>query len=261
MKLTATNYYNPKRNKYLSNSKINDYNKDPYYFYERHIKCCIEFKSTPAMIVGSAVDTILTGSWEDFNEQYVVATPKEALPAGVTRITSAQYDTIQGIALAVERTDAFKDLKKYKTQKILQVDFPDMGIWKGVSGIPDFLHIDAKKHQCEIIDLKTSSTVAHRKFHFHALDFNYYRQAAMYKMMVQLLYPKVKKFINKLLVVENTGLHRVNVFDIDQEYLDNIIPYIYNDIQVIVKHDDYNPTNIKWDDALALPFKQQQEEI
>ena len=258
MKLNHDNYYTTK-NKYLSNSKINDYNRDPYYFYERHIEGSIEFKSTPSMLIGSAVDTILTNSWEEFEEQYRVTSSKETVPVGVTRLTQAQYDTVQKIALAVERTDAYRALKKHDIQKILQVDFPDMGIWKGICGVPDWLKIDKKKGTCEIVDLKTSSTIDHRKFHYHSLDFNYYRQAAMYKMMVQLLYPDVKQFINKLLVVENTGLFRVNTFNIDQEYLDNITPYIYNDIQTIVKHDSYKPTNISWTDALALPFKNEIE--
>ena len=251
MKLNHKNYFTL-ANKNISNSKMGDYLRDPYYFYEKHIECSLERSVTPAMIVGSGVDCILTGSWEDFDKRFQVATPKEELREGVQRITKGQYETITKIALSVEKLDAYKAIKVFDSQKILHVEFPDFGMWKGICGIPDWINIDGNK--CTIVDLKTSKTIDPRKFHYHSLEFGYYRQQAFYNIMVALMYPKVTEFENRLIVVENNGLHRSAVFTMDQEYLEDSYEEINETIQSIVETKTYKPQNLTWKDAFVLPF-------
>ena len=251
MKLNHQNYYTS-ANKNISNSKMGDFLRDPYYFYEKHIEGSLEKSVTPSMMIGSGVDCILTESWEDFDKKFQVATPKEDLPEGVSRITKGQYETITKIALSVEKLDAYKDIKDFDSQEILHVEFPDFGIWNGICGIPDWIHIDG--HKCIIVDLKTSKTIDERKFHFHALEYGYYRQQAFYNMMVTLLHPEVTEFENRLIVVENNGLHRSAVFTMDQEYLEDCSEDIASTIQSIVETKVYKPQNLTWSDAFVLPF-------
>ena len=61
-KINAKNYYSV--NGYLSNSKIGDWLRDPYYFYQKHVLGTIPNKQTAAMLIGNAVDEWLTGSRE-----------------------------------------------------------------------------------------------------------------------------------------------------------------------------------------------------
>jgi len=251
MKLNHKNYYTS-ANKNISNSKMSDFLRDPYYFYQKHIEGSLEKTVTPSMIIGSGVDCILTDSWEEFDRRFIIATPKADLPVGATRITKGQYETITQIALSVEKLDAYKEIKDFDSQKILHVEFPDFGRWKGICGIPDWIHIDGNK--CIIVDLKTSKTIDERKFHFHSLEFGYYRQQAFYNMMVALLHPEVTEFENRLIVVENNGLHRSAVFLMDQSYLEESYEEINATIKKIVKTKTYKPQNLTWKDAFVLPF-------
>ena len=70
MVLNSSNYYTGTNN-YLSHSKIKDFMKSKPYFKKKHIlKDLPRGVSSPSMIIGSAVDVILTEGWDKFDEKY-----------------------------------------------------------------------------------------------------------------------------------------------------------------------------------------------
>ncbi|MDD4070059.1 MAG: hypothetical protein PHF05_06370 [Candidatus Izemoplasmatales bacterium] len=238
MKLTKNNYFTIK-NQYISNSKISDYLKDPEYFYKKHVTGEIKFEMTPSMIIGKAVDIYLTNSPKKFHDTYTYACLKKDDPEMFAEnkdttkeiLTKSQYDKVINICESVTRTSAYKVFKKFKKQEILQKDMK-LGIFKGLCGIPDGFQIT--KDKCTIVDLKTSSTIQPNKYHYHCLEFGYYRQLALYADLIQNKYPEVKYFKYYHLVVENTGdINRVATFEFDPLLIEDERQILYKIIKEI----------------------------
>ena len=163
MELTNENYHSD--NKYLSNSKINDYITCPHYFKRKHIDKDLEITGTASLKIGSAVDTVLTKGVAEFNKQYQIKVLKRDNPElfeeqkeninNVEFVSQSEIDKVLEIVKAVKRTDAYKGIENHDKQVVLKHNCEGMGIWAGLKGMLDFLKIDGDK--AVITDLKTKN--------------------------------------------------------------------------------------------------------
>lgn len=217
-KLTPQNYYE-KNNKALTCSKIKDFARCPYYFFRKNIEGSIQEEQKDSFIFGGIVDKLLSG--ESFDTKYQVAEgvrtakkKQEADDKGVTLITQLQYDEIFNVADAVEKTEAWKDIKsKAKMQEILQVPM-DLGEhFDCLAGKPDFYWID--NGTCYLVDLKTSVTTNHKKYYYQAIGFKYHWQLANYEMLLEKLYQQnIADFRSFNLVVnKEKNVYGVELFE------------------------------------------------
>jgi uncharacterized protein YfkK (UPF0435 family) len=254
MTLTKNNYFSIE-NKYISNSRINDWLKDKNYFYKKHITGEIENKKTTPMLIGSAVDTWLTGCRKDFENQYIVVSRRNLKnpPIRITELTQTQYNEIVSICESVERQDAYKEMKDHQTQQILTMPM-DLGKFEGLCGIPDWFSIKGDK--AVITDLKTAEQAKSAiKYHYHCLDYGYYRQMAVYDLLIRHNYPEVKEIEHRHLVVEKDSddVNKVYTFILSAERVnmekENILTNILPDIK---KETEFAPSNIKWEDAVVI---------
>ena len=247
-KLTQDNYFNC-NNGYLTNSKIGDYLKCPNYFYRKHILCTVERKTTPAMRIGSTVDSLLTQ--DKIKELYWVGDgrskeAKEKKEEGFEVINENTYQAMMDIAIAVEETDAYKELKDFTRQDILTID---VGIGKhfmGVAGIPDFYKYDAKKRLVTVVDLKTAANLSKRKYYYHCLEYGYFRQQAIYQLLLADKFPEAKSFVSYHLVVDKTkDIYNVETYELDQdevEYEATNLPSLFEKIGNEKDFKKYNPS-------------------
>ncbi len=219
MKLNKKNYFTVE-NKYISNSKIGDWFKDINYFYKKHVLGTITQKQTDAMLIGSAVDVWLTEGANIFHSKYKAVTRRNLKnpPEGVTELTMSVYKNVEALCKRVQKLSIYKELQKFKTQEILQMDM-DLGLFKGICGIPDWFLIDGDT--AIIVDLKTAKDINKRKYFWHCIDYGYFRQQAMYQMLIQHNYPEVKECISYHLVVgKDYQTLPVALYQLDQKMVD-----------------------------------------
>ena len=233
MKITNANYF--KKDKYLSNSKITDFLKDKYFFHRKHVIGDIVQETTIPMVLGSAVDTWLTKGEMSFRRDYNVVKARSEKNGDLRwQINETMYHQIVNMCENVQKTDAYKALGDFKTQQVIQYDMK-IGLFSGIKGIPDWYKIEGDK--CIIVDLKTSNTADPNKYHYHCLDYNYYRQAACYSHIIQLNNPEIElQFEYRHLVVEKDSDDINNVYTFilsndrvemeKQNLIDNILPAI-----------------------------------
>jgi hypothetical protein len=250
MKLTKDNYFTPE-NKYLSNSKISDWLTCKNFFYRKHITHELHTDRTTAMVKGSAVDDLLTQ--DVIKSKYWVGDgrtkeAKDMRDAGFEVISETTYNEIMGMACAVEDTTAFKELKDFTTQDILQVEDPLGPHFIGLCGIPDFYKVSGKK--CTIVDLKTAANVDTVKYHYHCLDFGYYRQMAMYAFLLSSKYPEIEEFEFKHIVVEKKkDIWPVKTFTLNRERIETEEINLANILNDIANETEFKKQDASWENA------------
>lgn len=249
--LNKDNYFTDE-SKALTNSKVGDYLRCKDYFKRKHIDHSVNFKRTAAMITGSVVDEILTQDYITGN--YIVGDKrlKEFKNReDVTVITQTAYDEMMGLAIAVESTTAFRDLKDYKRQVIFQEPW-DLGeYFDSIAGIPDFFKIDGEK--CIIVDLKTSTTIDPWMYTKHADDLGYYRQQAFYQLLIGMKYPEIKTFESRHLVVDKTkDIYNVGTFLLDQEKIEFEKEQLFDLFEEIGKEKEFKKKDATWADAIKI---------
>lgn len=261
MKLTLKTYYTA-RNNYLTSSKIKDYLKDPYYFYQKHITHeIVETLDTPSVRIGSAADCYLTRGASVFNKTYSEKVTKKENPdlyeyqklVPDNILTASEMERALAIIDNVKRTTLYKDIKKnFKKQVILQHDEP-LGCFAGTAGALDFLKVDGNK--AIIIDLKTTSDVSLPKFKYASLDLGYFLQQAMYQRLVRKNFPEVKVVESYILAVENNGpVYKTAFYRLDQNEIQFEQAKLSALIELIkhLKPSDYKPQDLTWDSAEEL---------
>jgi hypothetical protein len=252
MRLTNLNYFTTK-NRYISNSKINDFLKSKEYFYKKHVSGDIPSKITDALIIGKAVDVWLTGSRALFDKQFVrVERRSKADSDNITELTPMMYDDIVGMCEAVEKTTAYKTLKKSRKQVILQHNM-DLGMFDGICGIPDFLSIMPATKQAIIYDLKTSATIDKNKYYYHCLEYGYFRQQALYQMLVEKNF-KINNIISKHLVVgkDPDKIFKVAAFELDQREIDMAKKHISSILTEIKAETKFKDLDVSWNNATII---------
>ena len=220
--LTTSNYFDF-NNGVLTRSKICDYRLDPNYFYRKHIKGEIEKEEKDAFKVGGAVDNLLAQidnlpKYKVFEGDRRTKQGKEdynnLIEEGAVIVNQKQYDQIIYIADAVIRTSAYKHIKNWEKQKVLELKQQVGDYFTSIAGLPDFFNKD--REVIDIVDLKTSRTVEDFKYHFHCIEYNYYVQAALYCWLAKQFFPEVTEVNFYHLVVEKQEPYRVKVFKLSQ---------------------------------------------
>lgn len=251
MKLTNSNYYTLK-NRYLSNSKIGDWLKSKEYFYGRHVTGDIVKKETDALIIGKACDLWLTKSRKAFEKDYIKVARRTKLEGGPIQLTTGQYEEVVAICEAVEREPVYKSFKKGKKQLILQMD-KKIGMFEGLCGIPDSVLINKEGKSAIIFDLKTARNIEPRKYYYHAKEYGYFRQQAMYQMLLAHNYG-IEKFESYHLVVEKDvdNINKVGIYLLDQVEIDKEMKFLMAVIEDISKEKKFKDKPVTMDDAILL---------
>lgn len=254
LKLTKLNYFTNKNN-YISNSKLSDYKKSPRYFYELHVLGTRTKEESDALIIGKAVDCWLTGGGRaEFEKRYIKVARRSKDPQGLMiELTSSAYDDVVAMCEAVEQTAAYKELKGFKTQQILQWDKPIGKLFAGICGIPDWIKIDKKNMSCEITDLKTARTISRDRYYYHAVEFSYFRQQALYQMLVE-YNTGIKEFVSKHLVVEKDSdkIFNTATFILDQNIIEDEKTEIKRLLAEIAIRDDFTNDIVSFKTAILL---------
>ena len=253
MKLNKNNYYTT-RNKYVSNSKISDYLKDPYFFYRKHILGEVEKKVTPSMQLGSAVDVWITEGEKVFRDTYLKVNRKtDPVPKGMDPLTKAVFEEVERICHRFDQTTIAQQLKGFTSQKILQID-SDLGLFEGICGIPDFFKIDDKKKIGMIVDLKTSETINPRKYEYKCDDFGYWRQAAMYRRLLREQHKDIKKWYNYHVVIQrdSDGINNIKLFYLPDTKIAEANLELTNILGEIKKEQHFKIQDVSFNDAVSL---------
>jgi len=251
MKLNKKTYFTPE-NKYLSNSKCNDWLKGKEYFYKKHIAHELSSPITDALVTGSAVDTWLTEGKEAFDREYIVVSRRSRKGDVPWRyqLSSTMYDEIVGICEVAEKADAIQALGGHKKQVVLQTDI-ELGHWKGLCGVLDFLWVDGD--DAIITDLKTTKSIVPTKYHYSCLDYGYYRQLAMYGILVEKNFG-VKNIVYRHIAIEkNTDkIYKAQTFQISDDrinYERDVLFKIFDDIKA---EKEYKDPEVTWDSAITI---------
>lgn len=255
--LDFDNYYTP-QNRYLSNSKINDWFRDKHFFHRKHILGEIEAKESRPLLIGKAVDTLLIAGQAQFDKEFVVVkkkSPKTFFKPDVTELNEGEFEEISGMVQSLRESPAYQSLvtEGHTTQQILYKQMPIGQHFIGICGIPDFFLV--KGNKCIITDLKTIADASPNKHHYHCLDYGYYRQMAMYSILIQHFSKKKLKFEYRHLLVEKDSDKLYKVYArrlaparIDLER-DNIIKNI---IPAIAAETEFKKFSQDWSDAVEI---------
>ena len=253
MKLTKANYFTSK-NKYLSNSKINDWLKDKEYFYKRHISNEIDKEETPSLRLGKAVDYYVFDGPAKFAKKYKMVARRSKEPEKrIIELPTAEYQEVIEMGQKINRQDAMKEVKKwYKTQVILQNDL-DLGHFTGICGILDALYIDKNKEKAIIMDLKTSKEILPKKYFWHCIKYNYIRQLAMYSILVEKNYG-ITDIEYQHLVMEKDpdGIYNCQTFVFEKDLIKKEVENIWKLLEEIKRETKFLPRNVGWKDAVMI---------
>jgi len=261
MILTKENYFSDNNN-YLSNSKINDWLKGKDYFYRKDITHEIKNKKTKSMLIGSAVDNILTDINNLINGNYAVrqfngttkdgkAETRELLEAGKTIITKDEYDEILAISDYLSQTTAYKELHDHKSQEILQVDMPLGEHFVGLCGVPDWYKIEAGI--CMITDLKTTNSLTRKDYYYHAKEMGYFRQQAFYRMLLGMLNPEIIDYINRIIVIDTEkDVYNMETYIVSEREINIATTQLQKIISEIIEEKEFKRKDITWENAKIL---------
>ena len=232
--LTHKNYHSDE-NTYLSNSKINDYLKDPRYFKEKHIDKTLVEEPTDALILGQAVDTYLFYGKKKFEQMFKpVARRDKKLQTSFIQLNQTQYTDVLSMVSAVQQTSAWRELKQYDTQRVFAIKVDVGKHFTGLCGMLDTFYHDTKTNIAYIVDLKTAKTIDPKSYFWHCRSYGYFRQMAMYSILVEhTLAPK--KIVYRHLTVEKDpqGLHHVQTFEFHEQLIEDAKKELLSTIQDI----------------------------
>lgn len=244
------------KNKYISSSKIKDWLKSKEFFKKLYITNEIKREVTDALIIGSAVDCWLTRSERTFRKKYEVVNRRATEnPNYEFQLNDTMLKKIEAICRSVVRTQAYKDIRKqkYKNQMIIIKPIKGLRRWKGLCGIPDWFKVK-EDGTCVIIDLKTTQDASPKKYFYFCLEYGYFLQAAMYRILLQYKYPQIKKFLNLHLVVEKDtdGINNVYTYELSDAKVDEARQEIEAIVNDIAAEKLFLPKPARWEDRLIL---------
>ena len=252
MELTKKNYFT-NDNKYISNSKIGDWLKDKNYFYRKNFLGTVEREVSDPMIIGSAVDTFVTGGEKKFKDEYIVVTRRsKKQPDYEHQLNNTMYNQVEKMSRNIMSQDAYKGLEGYTSQKILQIEKP-IGIFPGMCGIPDWFKVDGDR--AVIVDLKTAEDANPGKYFYKCRDYGYFRQMAFYYLLISHNYGvKFDNFRFRHLVVEKdkTGINNVFTFEFKPKRVEEALEELIITLDDIAVETEFAPHNASWDKAVII---------
>lgn len=248
LKLTKSNYFT-KKNTYISSSKLSTFLKDKYLYKRKYIDWEPQEK-TDSLIIGSAVDTLLTGTLAKYNKEFVLVDRRSSKETADkrTQITATMWDKINGIILSVQRQSIWADLKqkKWKKQTILADDT------LGICGMLDFLTVNGD--HAIIVDLKTSNTIDPKKYYYHCWDYNYFMQAAFYTTLVKANYPEVRRVDFYHFAVEKDAdeLYNCALFQFDKDIIAHEVDRMKAGLLQLRQEKEFKPLDVGWKDKIII---------
>jgi hypothetical protein len=250
MQLTHELYHTIK-NRYLTRSRIGDYNKCPRYFYDRHVTGEKEQKDKDCFKIGSAVDAWLTRGKEAFMREFVAVERRNLKnpPKDYTELTPAQFEEIVSMCEVIERQPAFHDLSDHKAQQIITWDTPVGEHFIGLAAMPDWIIFD--DDTCIITDLKTSTNTSKEKYHYKCEDFGYYNQFALMQLIIEKTRPEIKDFTFRHLIIDkDPDVNTPHAFYLDNERINHAKRELTGlTLPRIAKDTEFLPKLVSWDDA------------
>jgi hypothetical protein len=285
--ITDKNYYDL-NNRGLSQSKIKDYIICPNMFYRKNISGELEKEEKKSWDVGTAIDSILTG--EDSISNFLVLEPPKDVPeekkktyfmtnagkeykqqlidSGKKIITESDYELIINVADAVDKTTAWKEIKKeYIFQEIFCIE-------EKVGNHFDYLtgKIDAYKiveDTAYILDVKSTASlpinlmtgnVNKRKFYYSSLDYGYFIQMNYYKRLIQKKYPDVKNFVFLNFAVEKKEPFNTFLFYVANNDVSKYDAIIDQTIERIKNDNEFKKRDVTFDNAELLTLDNNSED-
>lgn len=257
-KMKDDTYYSIK-NKAVSNSKISDWInvQDPSWWYRRYVTGEIPPPQTnDTLLTGKALDVLLTDSRASFNEQFVTVSRRTAIGEpdknGQWQLTQTITDKVLGMAEAIQSQKCYTQLisQKPKAQhKLLATYTTPEGSEIEVCGIPDWYVV--LDDTIVVYDLKTAKTTDPRKYHYHCLEYGYYRQAYLYGEMLRTLYNKVHVKYRHLVVSHDERRSRFDVrpFKLDPIEVSIAGNEVKKALDEIAHEKEYAKVNLGWEDA------------
>jgi len=285
--INEQNYYDL-NNLGLSQSKIKDYIVCPNMFYRKNISGELAKEDKKAWDIGSAIDNILTEA--DSISNFVVLEPpkdipeekrktyfmtkagkaykQELLDSGKKTITETDYELIINVADAVDKTTAWKQIKKdFIFQEIVCIE-KDLGEhFKCMVGKPDAYRI--KDGVCDLLDVKTTASlpinlltgkVNKRKYIYSALDFGYYIQMLYYRELLQAKYPEIKSFRYLHCAVEKKEPFNVNLFIIPNYEIEKYEEILFSTMENIKEDKEFKKRDVSLETAELLVFDDEKDQ-
>lgn len=210
----------------LSRSALSTMNRSPLHFWHRYISGLHEEPAIKpaALTFGTAVHTAVLEP-KEFARYYDAAPEgskntkaykeavKEAEATGVTLLTTAEMDKIDGIkaslfAHPMASEMLFKRSGRNETTWIAK---------DPVTGMELKARPDRLAQSGAIVDLKTSANASAKHFQRSAHDFGYHIQAAFYQMVLNLCTAQVPNFY--FVVVEKEPPYAVQCFRASSNFL------------------------------------------
>lgn len=247
---------------HISSSMIKAYLKSPAYYKALYIDKTITGPDSPAIDFGSALDTLLTESEEAFHKQFTYSVLKKDDPEKFeanktfegTVLTKSAYDLVLAAAGAVQSTTAYKVLQNNNPQSQTVLTGEINGV--KVKGKLDWLNIiepEEGRRIAVITDLKTTTNLHPTKYFYHALDFNYDVQMAMYKELTRQTF-LVDDVVCQHLVVSKNEWPQVAVFEFGPQLLEVGMNKIINALSGIAA-EDFAEKDVTWEHPYMLEYK------
>jgi len=208
MEITNENYFDDPR---ISQSMLKDYIACPYYFEKKHIEKVVEDSVSDSMIIGSALDCLVTEGEDVFNSKYecVERRSKTASVSWEYQLNNTQISKVMLMGDRIKSQPIMRDLfGGSETQKILYT--------KKRKGKLDFLKVSGA-HGI-IADLKTTSNL--EKIRHVVSDYHYHFQMAYYRALAKMKNRNVKTWDCYLIVIDTGKYARFGVYKLDPVSLD-----------------------------------------
>lgn len=251
-KINKRNYHKP-NNRALTNSKCIDFEKDKFFFKQKHLDSTRVIPITDALIIGSAVDAYVTKGKKYFDLTYkIVSRRTKDANDYKYQLNETLYNEVVSISESVLRQKANKELGGYKSQKIFQYEMPLGEHFDRILAMSDWVKI--KDGVCTITDLKTSSTIDPVKYHYHCLDFSYYRQAAWFRYVIGKCHPEITEFYHFHLVVEKDrdDIYNCQTFQLAESRIVRELAKIEALIPQIAAEKEFKPNDTSFSNAILI---------
>jgi len=281
------NYYSL-NNGALTQSKIKDYIICPNMCYRKNISGELEKEEKQSWNVGSCIDNILTE--EDKIANYVVLEVPDDVPedkratywktkvgkeykqsiidSGSKVISQSDYELIINCADAVDKTTAWKQIKKEFTfQEIIEIK-EDLGkyfncrlgkldAYRIKDGVCDLL--DVKSTQALPINLLTGR-VDKKKYLYSAISYGYYIQMLYYRDLLKAKYPEIKTFRFLHCAIEKQEPYNVNIFIIPNNEVEKYEEILYSTIDRIKADTEFKKRDVSLETAELLVFDNKEDD-
>ncbi len=259
MTINKHNYHSAD-NPYISNSKVSCFLESKEQYKRRYIDRSEQFVQTPSMLIGSMVDVAFSNrttgaiaaeySVKVFKKDDVTLYERQKNDDyEFTIVTETQWDTAFDMATKLLDSDLYRWYKKPGMRRYFQKVLIDKKF--GICGMLDVLTIDPVNKIAYIDDLKTSANSSLRtvrSWYWHCLDYAYFRQMFLYRLLVKERYPDYE-VVCRHLVMGSAKPHPVKLFIFDDKMFWNYHDFFFKVVKQIKDETEWKDPVPTWDEA------------